>query len=134
MDSKQMSLKNMIHTNIYIYTRKKRMQTCILDTVGNERQISLVYMRDIYIYVYIYVYIYIHIAGKNGGDPQSSHTPKNSSQSFQKPTMTIQNASESIQHPFKIHQTSIQYLSLTIQSHPKTIQTPAKSILNHPEK
>ena len=49
------------------------MQTCILDTVGNERQISLVYMRDIYIYMntYMSIYIYTYSWGKTAG----THNP-----------------------------------------------------------
>ena len=124
MDSKQMSLKNMIHTNIYIYTRKKRMQTCILDTVGNERQISLVYMRDIYIYMntYMSIYIYIHIAGeKRRGPTIQSHSKK---------FITIVPKTNN-NHPkcIRIHPTSIQNPS---NIHPISFLNHPKPSKNHP--
>ena len=102
------------------------MQTCILDTVGNERQISLVYMRDIYIYIYeyiyVYIYIYIHIAGeKRRGPTIQSHSKK---------FITIVPKTNN-NHPkcIRIHPTSIQNPS---NIHPISFLNHPKPSKNHP--
>ena len=100
------------------------MQTCILHTVGNERQISLVYMRYIYIYMYTYmsIYIYIHIAGeKRRGPTIQSHSKK---------FITIVPKTDN-DHPkcIRIHPTSIQNPS---NIHPISFLNHPKPSKNHP--